>query len=168
MIDEGFNPRTYGAPLGSLRTDGNPWGEDRSARLDWAESLKIPAYSEDTENLFFTCCTHAYDARNKKVVKEMASLLLKGGVDLGVLGTKESCCGDQPHKCGDFSVIGFVSWAPVNRHSAFAVTAAEEMGRHLADRNTHCNAIVNCGQEKSLCSTAGATGHANPLGIYIR
>ena len=24
MIDEGFNPRTYGAPLGSLRTDGNP------------------------------------------------------------------------------------------------------------------------------------------------
>ncbi len=104
MIDEGFNPRTFGAPLGSLRTDGNPWGEDRDKRFDWAESLKIPTFTKDTENLFFTCCTHAYDARNKKVIKDMATLLLKGGVDLGILGTEESCCGDQPHKCGDFSV----------------------------------------------------------------
>lgn len=100
MLESGIVPPLFRVPLGSLRNDGNPWSSPRSERMDWAKDLEIPEFDEETENFFFACCTHAYDARNKKVLKEMASLLLKGGVSMGLIGTDESCCGDQAHKCG--------------------------------------------------------------------
>jgi Fe-S oxidoreductase len=100
MLESGIVPPAYRVPLGSLRNEGNPWSSPRSERMDWAADLGIPQFSEATEHLLFACCTHAYDARNKKVLKEMAALLSKGGVSMGVIGTEESCCGDQAHKCG--------------------------------------------------------------------
>lgn len=100
MLESGIVPPLFRVPLSSLRNDGNPWSSSRSERMEWAEKMDIPEFSEATENLFFACCTHAYDARNRKALKDMASLLLKGGVSMGVIGTEESCCGDQAHKCG--------------------------------------------------------------------
>ena len=43
------------------------------------------------------------------MIKKLAALLLKGGVDMGIIGTEESCCGDQPHKCGDFKAYELLS-----------------------------------------------------------
>ena len=100
MLESGVVPTEYRVPLGAMRNEGNPWGSPRSERMDWAKDVHVPDFSEATENLLFACCTHAHDARNKKVLKEMVSLLLKGGVSIGVIGTEESCCGDQAHKCG--------------------------------------------------------------------
>ena len=100
MLESGVVPTEYRVPLGAMRNEGNPWGSPRSERMDWTEEINIPEFSEQTENLLFACCTHAYDARNKKVLKEMASLLLKGGASIGVIGAEESCCGDQAHHCG--------------------------------------------------------------------
>jgi Fe-S oxidoreductase len=100
MLESGIVPPLYRVPLSSLRNDGNPWSSAREERLDWAKDIAVPTYDDTTEHLFFACCTHAYDARNRKALKDMASLLLAGGVSMGVLGTEESCCGDQAHKCG--------------------------------------------------------------------
>ncbi|RJP14025.1 MAG: (Fe-S)-binding protein [Candidatus Abyssobacteria bacterium SURF_5] len=100
MLESGIVPPAYRVPLASLRNEGNPWSSPRSERADWAAKLNIPEFSEATEHLLFACCTHAYDARNRKVLKETAELLLKGGASVGIIGTEESCCGDQAHKCG--------------------------------------------------------------------
>jgi Fe-S oxidoreductase len=100
MLESGVVPNEYRVPLGAMRNEGNPWGSPRAERMDWIGDINIPEFSKDTEALLFACCTHAYDARNRKVLKEMVSLLLKGGVSLGVIGTEESCCGDQAHNCG--------------------------------------------------------------------
>jgi len=105
LVEGGIVPPSFRAPFGSLRNDGNPWGYAREERTDWAKNLDMPEFSDSTENLFYACCTHAYDARNKKVLQEMASLLLRGGVSMGVIGTQESCCGDQAHKCGGVEVF---------------------------------------------------------------
>jgi Fe-S oxidoreductase len=105
MVEGGMAPPLFRSPLGSMHSDGNPWNSPRSERVDWSEGLDIPRFSKEKENLFFTCCTHAYDARNKKVIKKIAALLLKGGVSFGVLGTAENCCGDQAHKCGGLEVF---------------------------------------------------------------
>ena len=100
MLESGIVPPLYRVPLSSLRNDGNPWSFPRSERMDWTKDIEVPEFCETTENLLFACCTHAYDTRNRKALKEMTSLLLKGGVSMGVIGTEESCCGDQAHKCG--------------------------------------------------------------------
>ena len=101
MVEGGIIPPLFRAPFGSLGNEGNPWGNPRSERMQWAEGLDMPEFSsEKTENLFFACCTHVYDARNKKVVREMVSLLLKAGVSMGIIGNEESCCADQAYNCG--------------------------------------------------------------------
>ena len=85
---------------GSLIAEGNPLSEDRAKRADWAEGLSVKPFTEETEILFFGCCYLSYDARMKKVAKATTSILNKAGVDYGILGTKESCCGESIRKTG--------------------------------------------------------------------
>ena len=97
-------PPMYRAPFSSLHNDGNPWSSPRAERMDWNKDVAVPKFEKNTEYFFFACCTNAYDNRNKKILKEIAQLLLKGSVSMGIIGTDESCCGDQAHKCGGLDV----------------------------------------------------------------
>lgn len=105
LIEEGGSiPPLFRAPFGSLHNEGNPWTSPREDRHKWNENVGVPLFDENTEELFFACCTNAYDARNIKTLKVIASLLLKGGTSMGVIGTEESCCGDQVHRCGGLEI----------------------------------------------------------------
>jgi Fe-S oxidoreductase len=53
------------------------------------------------EILYFPCCYLSYDPRLKKVAKATADILNKAGVDFGILGTAENCCGESIRKTGD-------------------------------------------------------------------
>jgi Fe-S oxidoreductase len=88
------------AARGSLAAEGNPLNENRSDRADWAKDLSVKPFTEDTEILFFGCCYLSYDPRMKKVGKATVDILNKAGVDFGILGTKESCCGESIRKTG--------------------------------------------------------------------
>ncbi len=86
---------------GSLVGEGNPLGEERKKRADWAEGLSVKKFSEEMEVLYFPCCYLCYDPRLKKVARATAKLLQKAGVDFGILGEEESCCGESIRKTGD-------------------------------------------------------------------
>jgi Fe-S oxidoreductase len=88
------------AARGSLTADGNPLSEDRAKRADWADGLSVKPFTEETDVLFFGCCYMSYDPRMNKVAKATAAILNKAGVDYGVLGTQESCCGESIRKTG--------------------------------------------------------------------
>jgi Fe-S oxidoreductase len=88
------------AARGSLTSEGNPLNEDRARRADWADALSVKPFTEETEVLFFGCCYLSYDPRMKKVAAATATILNKAGVDYGILGTKESCCGESIRKTG--------------------------------------------------------------------
>jgi Fe-S oxidoreductase len=80
---------------------GNPMGEDRQARADWARDLSVKPFAEGMEILYFPGCYLSYDPRLKKVAQATASLLNRAGVDYGILGTKENCCGESIRKTGN-------------------------------------------------------------------
>ena len=84
----------------SLNNEGNPLNENRSERADWAADLSVKPFTEETEFLFFTCCYLSYDPRMNKVAKATAEILNKAGVDYGILGTLENCCGESIRKTG--------------------------------------------------------------------
>lgn len=84
----------------SLIDEGNPLNENRAERADWAEGLSVKPFTEETEILFFGCCYLSYDPRMKKVATATAEILNKAGVDYGILGTQESCCGESIRKTG--------------------------------------------------------------------
>jgi Fe-S oxidoreductase len=88
------------AARGSLVAEGNPLNEERAQRADWAKDLSVKPYTEDTEILFFGCCYLSYDPRMKKVAEATAEILNKAGINYGILGTKESCCGESIRKTG--------------------------------------------------------------------
>ena len=85
----------------SLLGEGNPLNEERKKRADWAEGLGVQPYIEGMEVLYFPGCYLCYDPRLKKVARATAGILSKAGVDFGILGEKENCCGESIRKTGD-------------------------------------------------------------------
>jgi Fe-S oxidoreductase len=93
--------RPVRAVSASLSEQGNPFGEERKTRGDWAEGLSVKAFTEGMEVLYFPGCYPSYDARLKKVAAATANILNKAGVDFGILGAKENCCGESIRKTGN-------------------------------------------------------------------
>jgi Fe-S oxidoreductase len=85
----------------SLTSEGNPLNEERAKRANWAEGLSVKPFTEGMEILYFPCCYLSYDPRLKRVARATAEILSKAGVDFGILGTAENCCGESIRKTGD-------------------------------------------------------------------
>jgi len=84
-----------------LRGEGNPFNEDRAKRAKWADGLSVKRFVEGTEYLYFPGCYLCYDPRAKKIARATVEILDKAGVDFGILGEEESCCGESIRKTGD-------------------------------------------------------------------
>ena len=85
----------------SLVGEGNPIGEERKKRADWAKGLSVKTFTEGMEVLYFPGCYPSYDPRLKKVAIATANILNLAGVDFGILGSKENCCGESIRKTGN-------------------------------------------------------------------
>jgi Fe-S oxidoreductase len=97
--------KPYRAVASALSAQGNPFGEDRATRADWAQGLGVKPYKEGMDVLYFPCCYSSYDPRLKKVAQATAKILNKAGVDYGILGSKENCCGESIRKTGNEDVF---------------------------------------------------------------
>jgi Fe-S oxidoreductase len=84
----------------SLISEGNPLQNDRQKRSDWATGLPVKPFEAGMEALYFVGCYLSYDPRMKKVAVATANILNKAGVRFGILGEKESCCGESIRKTG--------------------------------------------------------------------
>ncbi len=84
---------------------GNPLGEPPEKRADWAEGLDVKAYVKGTEVLYFPCCIPSYDPKVKRVARATAKILKEAGVDFGILGDAEKCCGESVRKAGSESLF---------------------------------------------------------------
>ena len=90
---------------GSLVADGNPLSEQRESRDAWAKGLGVKPFAEGMELLYFVGCYYSYDPRMKKVAKATTKILQRAGVEFGILGSKESCCGESIRKTGNEEVF---------------------------------------------------------------
>ena len=107
MIGEtGLIPPSLRSALGSVRGDGNPWNGARAERNRWAAPLGVPEFDKTKhEYLLYGCCMASYDPRSRKILEAVSKVLKAGGVTFGVLGSKESCCGESVRKIGDESLF---------------------------------------------------------------
>lgn len=84
-----------------LMGEGNPFNEERKKRADWAEGLSVKPFTQDMEVLYFSCCYLSYAPRLKKVAAATVDILKRAGISFGILGAKESCCGESIRKTGN-------------------------------------------------------------------
>jgi len=89
----------------SLISEGNPLQGERQKRAEWAQELSVKPFTEEMEALYFVGCYLSYDPRMKKVAAATANILNKAGVQFGILGDRESCCGESIRKTGSEKVF---------------------------------------------------------------
>jgi Fe-S oxidoreductase len=127
VLEEGRFPKELNAAFRNMENAGNPWGQPKSSRLDWAKGMDVPVLGEADASkpapttapwrtvyetaptgdplasgvLFWVGCAGAFDDRNRKVVRAMAQLLKQAEVPFAVLGTRETCTGDPARRAGN-------------------------------------------------------------------
>jgi len=104
LVENGSIPVTIQKALENTFVQKNPWGRSRAKRGAWFEKMdiEIPHVSEtETKRLLFACCIQAYDPRCMVIPVNVATILKKAGIEFGVLGEEEACCGNEIRRIGE-------------------------------------------------------------------
>jgi Fe-S oxidoreductase len=87
--------------LESTFRHGNPLTMPREDRGLWVGDLQVKPISSGAEYLYFVGCTPSYDPRVQKVARDLTQLMQWAGVDFGILGNEENCCGSEVRRLGE-------------------------------------------------------------------
>jgi len=101
LVEEGLCLDEHIAVIDSLKKEGNTMGAARNKRGDWADGIDIKRLpSEKAEVLFHGGCRMSYDEELQKNAHAAVQILLDAGVDLGIMGDHEMCCGGRIYNMG--------------------------------------------------------------------
>jgi Fe-S oxidoreductase/nitrate reductase gamma subunit len=103
LVESRF-PSEYKQLFKNIEIFGDVYGVGSYTREDWAPGLDVPrVYQEDkVEFLFWAGCTGAlYDDVSRARTAEAVNVLRKAGVNFGILGRMEACCGDAARRLGN-------------------------------------------------------------------
>ncbi len=90
--------------LRDVERGGNPWGKPQAERASWADGLGVrilepgdrpPAY------LYWVGCAAAFDERARTAAISTTKLMLAAGLDVAILGPRETCTGDPARRAGN-------------------------------------------------------------------
>jgi Fe-S oxidoreductase/nitrate reductase gamma subunit len=96
-------PETGEGALKNIETRGHPWRGTTLTRTAWAEGLALKTLAKDSniDILYWAGCTSALEDRSVKVAQALARVLKQAGINFGILGTEETCCGDPARRLGN-------------------------------------------------------------------
>ncbi len=111
IVQAGYGPlEPQKALRKSVMTFDNPWQQPRAGRIKWSRRAKKEGLIAEEPRLikkfkgrvlFFLGCTASYDANVKQVAINTINILDALGIDYGVLGADEKCCGSVLLRMGD-------------------------------------------------------------------
>ena len=107
LVEDGHIPKTLIDALESVHKHGNPWGKPKDKRIEWTSglprNLKVKDFSrgDRAEFLFFVGCTPSFDPRTQEIAQSLVFNLMQAGIDFGILGNEEQCCGNEIRRMGE-------------------------------------------------------------------
>jgi len=109
--------------LKNMEKSNNPWGMSRGARTEWTKGLEIKTFAEvtDPEILFWVGCCGSLDARNQRVATSMVKILQASGIQFGILGNEEGCCGDPARRIGNEYLFQTIAEANIEIMKGYGV-----------------------------------------------
>jgi len=100
-VDEGYLLPQHQPFIRNLRKEDNMMLKPRSERGDWAKDLPVKrATEEKVEVLYHAGCRYSYDQELWPVARAGLTLLQQAGVDVGIMGEDEACCGGRAYELG--------------------------------------------------------------------
>ena len=104
VMAESRFPSEAGTMLRDVARSSNPWGKAQSERASWADGLGLRVLEPGDsapEVLYWVGCAASFDERARATARATASLLRRAGLDVAILGPRESCTGDPARRMGD-------------------------------------------------------------------
>jgi len=87
--------------IDGLRKEDNLLQQPRAERGKWAEGLGVKNIPQEKAEVYFHAgCRFSYDEELWPVVRGVVSLLGDAGIDVGIVGKDELCCGGRPYEMG--------------------------------------------------------------------
>jgi Fe-S oxidoreductase len=84
-----------------LRKEDNMMQQLKNDRGRWSEGLAIKNITREKASVYFHAgCRYSYDKELWKSVRTAIHLLQKAGVDVGIAGNDEACCGCRAYEIG--------------------------------------------------------------------
>jgi len=100
-VEQGMLLPEHTMMIDSLKKEDNVLGETKAGRGDWAEGLAVKDVNgEQAEVLFHAGCRYSYDRDLQDIARTGVSLLTAAGVDIGIAGREEACCGGRAFDLG--------------------------------------------------------------------
>jgi Fe-S oxidoreductase len=129
VLEDSRFPQELTAAFRGMESVGNPWGQPPSARMDWTKGLpfkvrtvadvKAAGQLDGLEVLYWVGCAAAFDDRNRRVARAVATCLDAAGISYAVLGQEESCTGDPARRMGNeyvFQILAGQNIETLNRY----------------------------------------------------
>jgi Fe-S oxidoreductase len=107
VIESGFGyvPKSLHRTMLNLIGVGNPFGEPPEKRAEWATEMGVKSFTADMEYLLFMGCYAGYDPLVRKSAVALVNILNQAETSYGILGARESCCGESANKAGNEKIF---------------------------------------------------------------
>jgi Fe-S oxidoreductase len=100
-VQDGQIIPAHAEAIDSLNKDDNMMKKPRADRGNWAADLNVKNLTrEKAKVLYHAGCRYSYDESLWPVVRSGLTLLQDAGIDIGILGTAEICCGGRAYELG--------------------------------------------------------------------
>jgi len=101
MIDNGCFPFQDLPYIEHLRKEDNMMLEEKADRGKWAEGLEVKDLTQEkAEVAFHAGCRLSFDQDLWEIPRTVVKILKDAGVDFGILGKDENCCGTRVSDMG--------------------------------------------------------------------
>ncbi len=114
LVNEGVIPPEVRDYFKAIITNGNPYKLPQAERAKWAEGLGIPEFT-DQEHLFYVGCVGSYDEVGQKMARSVAHALSDAGVSIGILGSEETCDGNEVRILGEMGLFEELAKANIEK-----------------------------------------------------
>jgi heterodisulfide reductase subunit D len=100
-VEEGYMLLEHSAMIDALKAEDNVFGEPKADRGKWAEGLGLKDINkEEVEVILHAGCRFSYDEDLRPAIKSVARILSSSGIDVGIAGKEEACCGGRAFEVG--------------------------------------------------------------------
>ena len=96
LLNPGYMSMYYG-----LRGEDNVFGKPKAERGDWAKGLTVKnAASEKVDVIYHAGCMLSFEPELWSVSKACIEIMTAAGIEAGIMGKEESCCGGRAYETG--------------------------------------------------------------------
>jgi len=100
-VEEGQLLPAHMLVIEGLRKEDNMMQSPKADRGKWAEGLDVKDLAkESAEVVYHAGCRYSYDEELQPIARAGLQILRDAGVDIGIMGADEACCGGRAYELG--------------------------------------------------------------------